>query len=568
MRAAIARWLAPPIFEGDEEKTRTAGLLNSILLFVIITTALALPLLFEFAEPADRLPLLILILPYILINTAALWIMHRGMVSAASYLFLFNLGLAIFGSYAVSSSGSASALLAITIVIAFVNVLFGARAISRLIAFVLLFTLAVAIAQTRGWITPVFALTTDPIANWVSSAVVFILTGLGIYLSSVSLRNALNNSLADRKNLQAANKELADLQKALETRVKERTADLERRAGQLQTVSSVARTIVVIQDQPSLLPEIAKLVSEQFNYYHIGIFLLNESRDYAVLRAANSEGGARMLARQHRLALDNNSIVGYTALLGEPRVALDVGVDSVYFNNPDLPDTRSEMALPLRIRGLVIGVLDVQSVQRNAFVQEDINVLAILADQVAIAIENARLFSEAKVALADSQATFEKYIKREWSNFSQQARHTGFLYDGKQVLPLNGQLKREQTKRVAQTGSLSLDKSTANIAVPIKLRGQTIGVLDVRPKKGYRQWTQDELAMLEAAAERAALALENARLVESAQRRAARERAIGEISSKIGAVSERDLILQAAVEELGRKIGNTEIVIELEAESK
>jgi GAF domain-containing protein len=326
----------------------------------------------------------------------------------------------------------------------------------------------------------------------------------------------------------------------------------------------MARTIASVQNLDALLPNIAKLVSEQFGYYHTGIFLLDEAGQYAVLKAANSEGGRRMLSRGHRLRLDAKSIVGFVTSHGEPRIALDVGADSVYFNNPDLPGTRSEMALPLRVSGRVTGALDVQSLQTQAFTEEDIFVLSTLADQIAIAIENARLFGEAQKALADSQQTYEKYVKQSWNSFVQQARHTGFIFDGKQVLPLDPQPRREPIKRAIKTGSLSLDKASETVAIPIKLRGQTIGVLDVRSKKGERRWTQDEITLLEAAAERAALALENARLVESAQRRAARERAIGDISAKIGAVSSFEYILQTAVEELGRKIGGaTEVVMEI-----
>jgi GAF domain-containing protein len=271
-----------------------------------------------------------------------------------------------------------------------------------------------------------------------------------------------------------------------------------------------------------------------------------------------------MLGRQHSLPLDSHSIVGFSASRGEARIALDVGSDSVYFNNPDLPDTRSEMAIPLRVAGEVIGALDVQSTETNAFSQEDINVLTTLADQIAIAIENARLFGEAKRALGESQAMFEKYTQQEWSNFARQVKPNGFLFDGKQVLPLDSNSRREPIKAVIQTGSLSLEKASATIAIPIKLRGQTVGVLDVRSKKGQRNWKADEIAMLEAAAERAALALENARLVESAQRRAARERAIGDISTRIGAVGNLESILQTAVEELGRKIGGaTEVTLEI-----
>jgi GAF domain-containing protein len=258
------------------------------------------------------------------------------------------------------------------------------------------------------------------------------------------------------------------------------------------------------------------------------------------------------------------SIVGHATLRGEPRIAFNAGADAVFFDNPDLPDTRSETALPLRVGGRVIGALDVQSTQTNAFSQEDISVLVTLADQIAIAIENARLFSEARGALAESQATLDKYVKQEWSTYARQARQNGFVFDGKQVLPLDNGARRAP-RPLPQTGSLSLNKASSAISVPIKLRGQTIGVLDVKPRSGQREWTQDEIALLEAAAERAALALENARLVESAQRRAARERSIGDIAAKIGAVSDINSILQTAVEELGRKIGGaTEVTLELE----
>ena len=398
----------------------------------------------------------------------------------------------------------------------------------------------------------------DPLLWIIDSAPLF----LGLFAAIAGRRQDTSRKLFEELNKQGT--EIESARQDLEARVKERTATLELRAAQLETISNTARTVAAIQDLNTLLPEITRLVSERFGFYHAGIFLVDETRDFAVLLASNSEGGRRMLERQHSLPLDINSIVGHVISLGEPRIALDVGSDSVFFNNPDLPTTRSEMAIPLRVGGHVIGALDVQSTEKNAFTQDDIRILAILADQIAIAIENARLFGEAKIALSTAEATFEKFFKKEWSNFSQQVRHHGFVYDGKQVSPFSRVTKNDASENISQTGSLTLDEYNANIRVPIKLRGRIIGLLDIRPKKGLRQWTQDELAILEACADRVALALENARLVEVAQRRAAREQAIGEISTKIGSVSDRDLILQAAVEELGRKIGNTEIVIELE----
>jgi GAF domain-containing protein len=398
---------------------------------------------------------------------------------------------------------------------------------------------------------------TDPLLWIIDTAPIF----LGLFAAIAGRRQ--DNLKKLYEDLRRQGLELEATRQSLEKRVEERTADLTRRATQLQTIASAARAIAEVQELSSLLSDISKLVSELFGYYHVGIFLLDETGEVAVLQAANSAGGKLMLARRHSLRLDNNSIVGYTALLKEPHIALDVGLDSVFFNNPDLPETRSELALPLRVGRRIIGVLDVQSREANAFVREDIGVLEILADQVAVAIENARLFTEARNALSEARITFEKYVRQEWSKFSDLARQSGFLYDGKQILPLTDALQRH---RLAQTGSLSIDRKSSGISMPIRLRGQTIGVLDVHPRNGSRQWTQDELAVVEAAADRAALALENARLVESAQRRAGRERAIGEISARVSAVSDRELILQTAVEELGRKIGNTEVRIEIDVE--
>jgi GAF domain-containing protein len=196
-------------------------------------------------------------------------------------------------------------------------------------------------------------------------------------------------------------------------------------------------------------------------------------------------------------------------------------------------------------------------------------VASILADQITIAIENARLFSEARTALSNSEETFSRYVKQEWSGFASQSKNTGYIFDGNRTTPLDKKDKREKVKSLAQTGRLSLEKESSELTIPIKFRGQTVGILDVKSKKGNRQWTQDEITLLEAAAERAAFALENARLVESAQRRASRERAIGDISSKIGAVSDLEAIMQTAVEELGRKIGSAaEVTLELEVEEK
>jgi GAF domain-containing protein len=357
------------------------------------------------------------------------------------------------------------------------------------------------------------------------------------------------------------------LNNTLEHRLQDRLAaleNLEEHANRIQSLSSVARTIGAIQDLNSLLPEITGQVSEQFGFYHTALFLVDDAHENAVLEAANSQGGQRMLKRGHRLKLDATSIVGDAISSGEPRMAVGDGAtsESAHFNNPDLPDTRSELGLPLHIGGRVIGALDLQSTQPHAFLEKDVDILTALADQVAIAVENARLLSEARRELRESQITFEKYVRQEWRTFAQQAERSGFFFDGKQILPLESAPEREKLMAALQTSSLRPESSASNLVVPIRLRGQTIGVLEVRSKSGATKWTQHDFTLLEAAADRAALALENARLLQESQRRAAKEAKIGEVTAKIGASINIRNVLQTAVQELGRALPGSEVMIQ------
>jgi GAF domain-containing protein len=375
-------------------------------------------------------------------------------------------------------------------------------------------------------------------------------------LAIIVMRFRDNIEQARVAELQAANRELMAIQASLEQRVQERTADLnariaesERRAYQLEAVSKVARVIASVQDMERLLPTIAQVVSEQFGFYHTGIFLLDEKNEFAILQAASSEGGQNMLRRGHRLRLGASGIVGYVAAQNEPRIALDVGADAVYFNNPDLPNTRSEMALPLSVAGKTIGVLDVQSAETNAFKAEDISALTTLANQIAIAMENARLFSQTRQALNESRSVYEEFVKQEWSRFAQHISAPGYTYDGIKTTPLL---------------SPPDNNDPQTIKAPVRIRGLVVGQVSIRSNDPARQWTQDEINLVQAAAERAGLAIENVRLLQEAQRRAAKEHTIGEISSRIGASIDINSIMQTAVEELGRVLPRSEIILQFQ----
>ena len=361
----------------------------------------------------------------------------------------------------------------------------------------------------------------------------------------------LSNSLLEAEanaNLQAvANIELQELQKNLEQRVEQRTEELQIKVEQLQTIAQVSRSITGIQNLDELLSSVTELISTDFDIYHTGIFLVDESGENAVLRAANSEGGQKMLARGHRLKVGAQGIVGYVTARGQARVALDVGKDAVYFDNPDLPETRSEIALPLTVAGNIFGALDLQSTQPDAFGDDDIQTLSVLASQVAIAIQNARSFEQSRQAIEETEKAYHQMTGQAWKQHAASIEVLGYEYDGSGVKP----------KTETSSDGSSLD-------IPLILRGQSIGKLKLSALEPDRDWTEDERVKAQAVAERTALALESARLLEDAQRRAARERTISDISTSISKSSDLDVILRTAVQTLGRSIGGAEVVLELD----
>jgi len=360
----------------------------------------------------------------------------------------------------------------------------------------------------------------------------------------------------------------------LEKRVEERTAELtranernERRARQFEAIAQIARTISSTRDLDVLLPQITTVITREFGFYHVGIFLLDTAEEYAVLSAANSEGGKRMLERGHRLKVGETGLVGFVTGTGKPRVALDTGADAVFFNNPDLPQTRSELALPLRVGGEIIGALDAQSTEPNAFLQEDINILSTLADQVSIAIQNAQQFEATRKALNESEILSRQFVQAGWQQFTRSRDLLGIRHTGARASLLHRRNGKEKQEDLFEGRPPHRNARGATLSLPIKLRGEVIGSVDVRTPDS-RPWDQDELDIVTAIIERAAIAMENARLLAESQKRAAKEHIIGEISSKISMQSEIDELLKTAAQELGRILPSAEIAIQFNKDSE
>jgi GAF domain-containing protein/HAMP domain-containing protein len=344
------------------------------------------------------------------------------------------------------------------------------------------------------------------------------------------------------------------------TEVQERSRELEtanrqiqRRANQFEALAEVAQSIATIRDPQELLPLITSVISEYYEFYHVGIFLNDEPNEFAVLTAANSEGGKRMLERNHRLRVGEEGIVGNVTATGEPRIALDVGEDKVYFGNPDLPDTRSEMALPLRSGGKIIGALDVQSTESGAFTNDDIQTLSLLADQVSLAIENARLFENSNKTLNELQTVMRQTTREAWARLPVKQNLLGFRYNSMGAAPLKEPLDLGHKSRAK--GSVS-----TSYTVPIELRGEVIGNLVVQSPSGGT-WNEDQQDLIKAVAERVALSAENARLFDETTQRAERERLVSEITGKIRSHNDPQAMIETALQELRNALGASRIEI-------
>lgn len=344
------------------------------------------------------------------------------------------------------------------------------------------------------------------------------------------------------KTFNAMAEDLSELYRSLEQRVQNRTE-------QIRTASEVARDAVAIRDVEALLNETVNLITTRFGYYHAGVFLLDRRRENAVLRAASSEGGKQMLQRGHSLLVGKVGIVGYVTGTGKPRIALDVGADQTHFANPDLPNTRSELALPLWAGDQIIGALDVQSEEPQAFDEEDVLVLQTMADQLAVAIENARLISD----LTDLSDRNRKVID-VFGALSQQINYDSLLARSSQIIRTAFDYNRVAVGMIEGDGVIVRSASAADgvdsapvgvpipmdrgplgrsilsrapvvtsasqrttVAVPLISRGEAIGALAIETTQPGRFGTAN-IETLELVAGQLSSSLENARLFEETQR--------------------------------------------------
>jgi GAF domain-containing protein len=353
--------------------------------------------------------------------------------------------------------------------------------------------------------------------------------------------------------------ELKSLYTDMESRIQERTAALEKLTSDLRSSADVARAATTILEPNALLTHVVDLISQRFGFYHAGIFLLDDTRTEAVLQAASSLGGKRMLARNHKLRL-GQGIVGHAIQEGEARASQIVREDSAYYNNPDLPATRAELALPLRARGQITGALDVQSELENDFTADKIAILQTLADQVALALENANLYQETQQRFEEIRHLYRDYSRKAWDEVTRSRGGIAYRYtpeSGVQFEPSQSELSMDS----AQTPQYEENSLT----VPIKVRDQVIGIMKVRKPADSIEWTPENLGLLDSITEELGVALDSARLFTETQQQAHRERMVSEINARIRQTLDVESVVRTATNEIYQALGLESLDIWLSA---
>ncbi len=570
-------WPELPVYPETVQK-RTARILNVLLVITILLTAVSAVVQGMFAPASNRLFNIISNSLEALIGIALLYWLRRGAFRTVSRIIVLAAYLgSTYPLAAYADIGVGTAVFSYLVTISLAVMLLSTWETVGLLALVGITFPLIQMGIDSGTLTP--SLTPpDPRSMIFSYLTVLGIGGaaltLATYNLSISLQNEHTSLLAAKK----ANQELQDINADLENIITERTRALteqaqqleqlrqqaETRSQQLEAIAQVTRaTLQEIGNVAALLTRIADLIHQHFGFYHVGIFLLDEEGRYAILQAVNrqSTGGQAMLARQHKLFVGRTGVVGAVAATGQPRIVLDTSSDAVFFDNPDLPDTHSEMALPLIVRRRIIGVLDIQSTQPDAFDEEDLHIFTILADQIAHALDNSQRLQEAERMAREASLVYRDTIQQGWRSLARRHKVLGIQRNaGYKTFIGKPREYPAEIRRILQTAPYHREATPRGerLLVPIRLREQVVGVIELEASS----INDDLIAIIREVAERVALATENIRLLEDAHQRAERERRISTFSAQLSTSVSVQNILRIAAEEIGQLLPGSEVTIQ------
>jgi GAF domain-containing protein len=490
------------------------------------------------------------VLPFILLSY---WLGRQGRLRIAGLIPTITVFIIIVASLFQAGIGHASTI-GMAMVVAAAGILIGTWAAS---IFVLLSILAYVLA---GWAQNSGLISSATLPQATVLADVFVL-GFGlavlvvlIWLSNREMARALSMERGISDQLQVQSRELEEL-------VSQRTRVLERRALQLQTTADIAKLSTELPEPQMLMSQAIELIRSRFGFYHASIFIMDETGNWADLVASTGEAGIKMIARHHRLALGSASIIGWVTANRLPRVALDVGQDPFHFKNPLLPDTQSELAVPLLVGQRLLGALDVQSIEPHAFAEDDIRALEAIASEVAVAIDSARIQREMQEHLDRIERSDRAETQAAWGRIAR-SRSVPIIHltsSGEIGSPTDDVFQVIEDAIIQDATVLSSDGR--DIAVPIQVRGETVATLAARRAKPSEPWNDEEIALMEAIASQSAQALEGARQRSEERRRVTELEVINRISQAVSQMLPQDTLFRIVRRQLIQAIGDTDLKI-------
>lgn len=579
MAVRTRRLFAPQEYE-DEEKTRGARLLTVVLLALlasalVITIAAAVYYAIA-ADPESQFTLLsgaVMTLAF-----AALLLLARlGLVRQVSAVFLALIWLLItVWIFAVSGISSDSSTLVYALIVVLAGLLLGGR---WAMVFTVLSSLAAVgayYAETSGLLVVVDRPVS--LADALFVAVPLVLTGVLLRYAVRGMSDALERARTNEQAQAEANLELQRLRASLEQRVSDRTRELANRSRQWEAATKVSQLLTSILDLEQMLWQVAELVQERFDLYHVGIMLLEPTGNWAVYRAGSGQSGRRLGDEGFRLEVGGNSMVGWCTAHAQARIAQDVSADPIHASHDLVPQTRSEAALPIVVREQVLGALSAQSEHPDYFDQSTVAVLQTVADQVAVALDNARLFEGSQQALEATRRAHDQLSHQAWTEFLSSRTRQGYGLFRESVGPVEGAWQPEMVEAV-RTGEIVADVgvpyegseedgTAPTLAMPLRVRGDVIGALSLHKHQDDEHWTAAEIELVQRLVDQIGTALESARLFQETRRRAAREQTIRRITEQMRRSVDVEAILQSTVTEVARALGVPRAYVRLGTEAE
>ncbi|HQE91227.1 MAG TPA: GAF domain-containing protein [Anaerolineae bacterium] len=547
----IRKYFTLPVFD-DDERTRRTRLLISILVPLAVMAVLAVIVMIVLSGFPQRLADANIIIVAVAIVAAVLIafpLVRRRPPTGLSIGLLTLLWLVTTAWLRFTeglSGGHTSSGYVLIIVLA--GLLLGPRGAIVYAALSLMAIISTGYAENRGLIPGRTGVST---ADALIISGVVALTGVFLRYAVKSMQDAIDHARRSAQALAEANSELEAIRRSLEERVAARTQDLRSRSALLLTAIELGRTAASLHDLDELLARMPAMIAAQTGLYHVGIFLADEYGEFVVLRGTNSPEGRQLMAVNYHAAVNEPGFLGTVVAKHEPRLALDVGPGAVSFINSPFPHTRSQLTLPLMAGDRLVGALDLHSTESDAFTDQMIEIMRLLADQIAIAIEGAQLFAQSQTALEAERRAYGQVSREAWREMSRAEGALRFLSDAPGIVrPASGE-RAAVMERARQAGQL-ITEEESTLAAPIQVReGVNIGALRLRKP----EWSADEIALVETLTEQLGAALESARLYQETQRREARERITREITEDIRRSVEIETILRSAVTHLGEALG-------------